>query len=487
MLKSLAKNAHVVEFLQLYPKPEWRSCIEYALVIGISTLKRDYPVALTSAQLRNLYDQTLHDLAKPQLPNVRAMISSLKEQVALLDESYNQADQALTSMLNVGGYVERAEEKPRQAVRKLRSPKVGGETPRFNLTEATKRSPNSRPSRPASTSPYIGTSIKATYSPALHNALLDSRRKLPGYLKNVPSKIKREVRRDIASYKAKENIPLDDFGHSQLQQYSEYSQRGLYDDPCSTSNYILETLEEGRSEDSMSLQGLSGLHQLESFDDTGRKIDARSLQGRPKDSFKPKLDLDFETPRNPPQVPPLEETDVLKIADSFLSDPLMAQISSGRSDRLKSKTMPTSPMTFISSADQSMNSHSSFREKWNEETKNIGVSQANSKNSSFVNLKLDLDTSLSRQSSLKASVKQRSNEGRNRRHHGLDSDVGRDNASAMSAHVPPSDSSSKFASSIWSSSYRVETPSLSTSMYDMEDIEPMFKDSQLISFYDSSL
>jgi hypothetical protein len=54
MLEVLSKNATISDYLVLYPKIQWRRCIEATLLVGIECLSKKYPSYLPIEQLEKI-------------------------------------------------------------------------------------------------------------------------------------------------------------------------------------------------------------------------------------------------------------------------------------------------------------------------------------------------------------------------------------------------------------------------------------------------
>ena len=169
MLEVLTKNPEIQEFLDGFPKHQWRKCIEGAIVVGIRQMK-EMPKKVS-------YSDILVVLGEKQEDTIRIALQNMRKEIEELS-----------------GTVERIESRPRFD-HDLRIPKIN--TSEIDLVKPSKRE---SPGRSSSRSKQ---QITAPRQNSYGNIPKSTDRKIPKYLKNVKSKIKGEVLKDIAVFSNK--------------------------------------------------------------------------------------------------------------------------------------------------------------------------------------------------------------------------------------------------------------------------------------------
>jgi hypothetical protein len=86
MLEEFSKHPKISEFLHLYPKSEWKSCIQSILIIGINTLETTFKKFIPVDELEYLSDSTPLPL-RLQLPDLKQTLSSMKEAIDRINNS----------------------------------------------------------------------------------------------------------------------------------------------------------------------------------------------------------------------------------------------------------------------------------------------------------------------------------------------------------------------------------------------------------------
>jgi hypothetical protein len=319
------------KFLSQFHQSKWNEMIISAILIGIPIL---------SQQLFYQPDQA-------SIPILKQQLKSMKEELDKLNKSLEDPKNSLKAL------------KKHTVENKILRKHDGKleETPRFQKYSPhknsvspirTKRSiKNSSPVR------YKSTSQWRTAKPPIKP------RFIPKYLQNVDSKIKCDIKKDIATYKSliesnteesmyKNSLSIIDLSDKDTRKES---QGGFFDSTESKSN-------------SFSIN--SEVRLVGTLEGTFTKQDI-SHKGQPSNEIP--LDRDFETPRYPTEYN--KESEILDIAENFLSGPLMAELcnlenSSERIRCIKSQQVP--PLDLLSSEENS----TPFRQRWEEATKEIG-------------------------------------------------------------------------------------------------------------------
>lgn len=169
MLEVLSKNPEIQNFLSGFPKHQWRKCIEGTIVYGIRKL---------NSQKKTLtYQDMLEILGENQEDTIRTALQNMRKEIEELS-----------------GTVERIESRPK-IDQNLKIPKI-------STTDLEFLKPNKRESPGRSSS----RSKQPIFVPRQHsygNIPKSTDRKIPKYLKNVKSKIKGEVLKDIAQFSNK--------------------------------------------------------------------------------------------------------------------------------------------------------------------------------------------------------------------------------------------------------------------------------------------
>ena len=80
MLEEIINHPKISEFLYLYPKSTWKSCISSILIIGINTLETTFKKFIPLDELQYLSESTPLPL-RLQLPDLKSTLSSMKEAI----------------------------------------------------------------------------------------------------------------------------------------------------------------------------------------------------------------------------------------------------------------------------------------------------------------------------------------------------------------------------------------------------------------------
>lgn len=372
-------HPQIFEFLKDYPQSKWPDLIISAILHGIPSLKRSQDSS--------------------PLPLLRQQLNSMREELEKLNKSLDEPKKSLKSFPKKLQPEQKAPKTPKKPENKSE------ETPRFSKQNPNSVSPSrvSRSSKPVSPlrgrtpnptqasvlthssntvhSNYSNYSNHSNHSNFSNNANLANHsiqthsthsiqthsksskppsrpRQIPKYLQNVDSKIKPEVQKDIAHYKSlvdsagddsieKSSLSLIDLSEKETRKSSQGG--GFFDSSMSKSNSFEVRL-------TNTLEGTF----------TNQEIVRKA---RPSTEIP--IDRDFETPRYPTECH--KESEILEIADNFLTGPLMAELCAfnerqgeNSSRCIKSQQVP--PLDLLSSEEHIM----PFRKRWEEATKDIG-------------------------------------------------------------------------------------------------------------------
>lgn len=86
MLEDFSKHPKISEFLHLYPKSDWKSCITSILIIGINTLETTFKKFIPLDELHYLSESSPLPL-RLQLPDLKSTLSSMKEAIDRMNSS----------------------------------------------------------------------------------------------------------------------------------------------------------------------------------------------------------------------------------------------------------------------------------------------------------------------------------------------------------------------------------------------------------------
>lgn len=314
----------ISEFLHQFPSEHWDNLIISAILSGIPHLISHKPAPEQSS-----------------LPYLRQQLSSMKEELEKLNRSLEAPKSSLRSLKKV-------------PAKDLKQFKDTEETPRFQRQSPFKVSQSPLRLNPSSknTSPirYKSTSKIRTTKPP-------KPRIIPKYLQNIDSKIRSDVQKDIAHYKSLlENNPEDSIEKNSLSLID------LSDKDTRKSGFFEST--ESKS-NSFSINSDTRLvTTLEGTFTNKEKV----YKNHPSTDIL--VDRDFETPRYPTEyLKENQESEVLEIAESFLSGDLMAELCGLDLDRSKcTKSQQVPPLDLLSSEENI----TPFRQRWEEATKDIG-------------------------------------------------------------------------------------------------------------------
>lgn len=325
-------NPDISTYLSHYPVGHRLSCATALTIIGINTLHRSF------LPLKDLW----YIANSPPSP--------LQHQLSLLKQE-----------LSTYQKLSEPRKRPRQKSTKP------NETPRFRENGITYKCSSPKPVKPSSKSPFKQTPKSRNTSPLQRN--------IPRYLQHIDSKIRGDVRKDIALYKTllkdeatsrlyesrynKENrAPSRDpeFPHINLTelfqseaptQISEIEVQTSYDIPRSKATTEQTTQFPPRTVTILDSSEPSNLYLEGTF---------TLLEHSAKEEFP--FDKDFETPRYPaePRRSELlkESSEVLNIATHFLNDPFLASLcgaqdSSEFSSNECIKSQPVPPLDLFTS------------------------------------------------------------------------------------------------------------------------------------------
>ncbi|OMJ90047.1 hypothetical protein SteCoe_7729 [Stentor coeruleus] len=168
MLEQLSKNPEIQSFLECFPKHQWRKCIEAGLVHGIRKMRE--------SNRKPVYQDILMILGESQEDTIRTALQNMRKEIEELS-----------------GKVESIESRPR-IDHDLRIPKIS-----TNDIDHIKPSKRESPVRSSSRSKIISMPRQNSYG----SIPKPQDRKIPKYLKNVQSKIKEDVHKDIVTFSHK--------------------------------------------------------------------------------------------------------------------------------------------------------------------------------------------------------------------------------------------------------------------------------------------
>lgn len=315
----------IFEFLSEYPKTKWPDLIISAILNGIPYTK---PPPESNS-----------------LPLLRQQLNSMKEELEKLNKSLDEPQKSLKVI------TKRLQPEQKTPKKKEIQPE---ETPRFSKQNPPK---SISPSRSFKTEKSVSPLRRKSINSHKHLKPPSRARQIPKYLKNVDSKIRHEVQKDIAHYKSliesvgeesveKSSLSLLDLSNKDTRKSS---QGGFFDSSMSKSNSFEVRL-------TNTLEGTF----------TNQEIIHKT-----KPSNEIPMDRDFETPRYPTEV--RREPEILEIAENFLAGPLMAELCfingkdmNAHERSVKSQQIP--PLDLLSNDEQI----TPFRKRWEEATKDIG-------------------------------------------------------------------------------------------------------------------
>ena len=170
MLEQLSKNPEIQTFLDDFPKHQWRKCIEGGLLLGIRKL-REKPTKPSYSDILTILGETQEDSIRIALQNMRKEIEE------------------------ISGKVEIMEKRPK-IDNNLKIPRIA--TSESEILKPCKReSPGRGPNKPKQIHLPRQNSYGSISKP--------QERKIPKYLKNIQSKIKPDVKKDIEVYTKSES------------------------------------------------------------------------------------------------------------------------------------------------------------------------------------------------------------------------------------------------------------------------------------------
>jgi hypothetical protein len=383
----------ISKFLLQFPSEDWKSIIITTILNGIPH---------TQIPIKNPSDKQ-----QSSLPQLKEQLNSMKEELERLNKSLEEPKNSLKSMKKAPPEIKTPKKVDRRNEETPRFQKI---SPHKNSASPIRNKQNSRHSSPARNRSM--NSWKTNKPPM-------KPRVIPKYLQNVDSKIKVDVQKDIANYKT--------FCESMREESPEKSSLSLIDfleKPPSNELQRKSDLTPGKS-NSFTINSEARLNTLEGT------FTKQTISHKVQSSDEIPLDKDFDTPRYPtefkkdpieknpskaPQLQPhiqfsqdepirsphlpqykslpqkipdvlssedpyidpdqsireedLQPSNVLQIADNFLSGPLMSEFcsfdnSSERSRQISSQQVP--PLDLLGSDENFM----TFRQRWDEAIKNI--------------------------------------------------------------------------------------------------------------------
>jgi len=180
MLEALCKNTEIYNFLNKFPKHNWRKCVESLVLFSVRKLtshKGHTPDFETLMSLTGTHYEAPDQTVQNRIKHLKSQLSSFSEALC------NVEHQAHPPNL----YTERiySEPSPRPTKRKVVAFK------------------NEKPSKPKKKPPLMQPTMKFSSRRSQND---DKKKKVPDYLKNVESRIKQEVKKDIAMFNYKKEV-----------------------------------------------------------------------------------------------------------------------------------------------------------------------------------------------------------------------------------------------------------------------------------------
>ena len=165
MLEQLSKNPEIQSFLDNFPKHQWRKCIEGGLLYGIRKLREN--------SSKPSYSDILTILGETQEDSIRIALQNMRKEIE-----------------EISGKVEIIEKRPK-IDNNLKIPRIA-----ISEAEFLKPSKRESPGRGSTKPKQVHFPRQRSYS----SISKPQERKIPKYLKNVQSKIKCDVKKDIEVY-----------------------------------------------------------------------------------------------------------------------------------------------------------------------------------------------------------------------------------------------------------------------------------------------
>ena len=321
----------VYKFLSKHPKEDWNDLILSAILNGIPYL--------SSSSNYFKSEQT-------SLPLLKQQLNSMKEELEKLNKSLEEPKNSLQQL----------KKKPEGKTPKKFENRAE-DTPRFQKISPNKISVSSVRNKNKDASPLRNKSVTQWRS----SKPPSKPRIIPKYLQNVDSKIKHEIKKDVAHYKSLiESLPEDSISKNSLSIIDLSEKDPVKDHPAS----FFDTNESKSNSFSMN----SELRLINTLEGTFTNQD---IAHKSHPSQEIPIDRDFETPRYPTEYKKdFQESEILDIADNFLSGQLMAELCSfeSSSERRCIKSQQVPPLDLLSSEENI----TPFRKRWEEATKDIG-------------------------------------------------------------------------------------------------------------------
>lgn len=88
MLEILCQNSDISEFLNQFPKHQWRKCIEASVIVGVRRMKERYPIITYECLLKEagFQDKKRKDIeqALMHLKSSKIILTSLSERQEII-------------------------------------------------------------------------------------------------------------------------------------------------------------------------------------------------------------------------------------------------------------------------------------------------------------------------------------------------------------------------------------------------------------------
>lgn len=304
MLDPICENLLIKDFLFMYPRNQWGKCVEFTLVLGINTIRKQESGFVSIEELSNMMKQSFK---KEDIPDIKAKLSTMKEELEKfnLEAAKTEFPKRSSSANN------------NQKIRNLRPPKPSQkkDAPKPLLIESTPRfkAPD-----------FTKTKNKENLSVKEVNYLNQENNK-----KNT---VKSENKLSHTRHRSHTERQI---GHHRRNQPSPTLEELL----C---NSRLTQAEPSRIEESNirkyfkpdELSSISIVDNKTNFDAFGQYTaldETFTHVNIPEEKNYSPRQADFQTPRYPVQVnfSPNDEYDsgILHIADDFLKNPLFSHMS----------------------------------------------------------------------------------------------------------------------------------------------------------------
>ena len=91
MFEEFSSNPKISQFMHLYPKSQWKECITWVIIIGISAVENSFQKFLSTEDLKNLAESTPLPLSF-QIPELKNTLSAMKETIDNMNLSLEKED-----------------------------------------------------------------------------------------------------------------------------------------------------------------------------------------------------------------------------------------------------------------------------------------------------------------------------------------------------------------------------------------------------------